>query len=49
MADIRRLYAKKDDLMAVFLNHFHHKGQIMSMCRQLGYPPPETDVYRSFY
>jgi len=83
MADIRRLYIKTDDLMAVFLHHFensidvpinnsrsrddklnasplmifthvmthefHHKGQIMLMCRQLGYAPPETDVYRSFY
>jgi uncharacterized damage-inducible protein DinB len=83
MADIRRLYTKTDDLVAVFFtafdnsidvhldnsrcredklhasplmifthvttHEFHHKGQIMSMCRQLGYPPPETDVYRGFY
>jgi uncharacterized damage-inducible protein DinB len=83
MADIRQLYIKTDDWMAVFLKHFensvdvpidnhlsredklnasplmifthvvthefHHKGQIMSMCRQLGYIAPETDVYRSFY
>jgi uncharacterized damage-inducible protein DinB len=83
MADIRRLYTKTDDLMAVFLqqfknsidipitnsrcredklnasplmifthvttHEFHHKGQIVSMCRQLGYLPPETDVYRAFY
>jgi uncharacterized damage-inducible protein DinB len=33
----------------VTTHEFHHKGQIMSMCRQLGYAPPETDVYRSFY
>ncbi len=83
MADMRRLYIKMDDWMAVFLNHFknsmdvsidnsrfredkatasplmvfthvathefHHKGQIMSMCRQLGDTPPETDVYKAFY
>jgi uncharacterized damage-inducible protein DinB len=83
MADIRRLYIKMDDWMAVFLktfdnsmdvpidnsrsredklkasplmifthvttHEFHHKGQIMSMCRQLGYVPPETDVYKAFY
>lgn len=33
----------------VTTHEFHHKGQIMPMCRQLGYPPPETDVYRLFY
>jgi uncharacterized damage-inducible protein DinB len=33
----------------VMTHEFHHKGQIVSMCRHLGYPPPETDVYRSFY
>jgi uncharacterized damage-inducible protein DinB len=33
----------------VTTHEFHHKGQVMSMCRQLGYPPPETDVYRFFY
>jgi uncharacterized damage-inducible protein DinB len=33
----------------VTTHEFHHKGQIMSMCRQLGYAPPETDVYRLFY
>lgn len=83
MTDIRQLYIKTDELMAVFLaafensidvpidnsrsreenfkatplmifthvttHEFHHKGQIMSMCRQIGYAPPETDVYRLFY
>jgi uncharacterized damage-inducible protein DinB len=33
----------------VITHEFHHKGQIMSMCRQLGYPPPETDIYKLFY
>lgn len=23
---------------------FHHKGQVVAMCRLLGYPPPETDM-----
>jgi uncharacterized damage-inducible protein DinB len=28
-----------------FLTHaFHHKGQIVAMCRILGYPVPETDL-----
>ena len=34
---------------ALMLSHlithgFHHKGQIVAMTRQLGYPPPETDM-----
>jgi len=33
----------------VITHEFHHKGQVMSICRQLGYPPPETDVYGFFY
>jgi len=33
----------------VITHEFHHKGQVMAMCRQLGYPPPETDIYRLFY
>lgn len=28
----------------VLTHEFHHKGQIMNMCRNLGYPPSETDV-----
>lgn len=28
----------------VLTHEFHHKGQIMSMCRLLGYTPPDTDV-----
>jgi uncharacterized damage-inducible protein DinB len=30
----------------VITHEFHHKGQIMSMCRLLGYIPPDTDVIR---
>lgn len=30
----------------VITHEFHHKGQIMSMCRMLGYIPPDTDVSR---
>jgi uncharacterized damage-inducible protein DinB len=34
---------------ALILHHvlthaFHHKGQIVSMCRVLGYPAPDTDL-----
>ena len=34
---------------ALILHHvlthaFHHKGQIVSMCRILGYPAPDTDL-----
>lgn len=28
------------------MHEFHHKGQIMSMTRQLGYTPPDTDIIR---
>lgn len=27
-------------------HEFHHKGQIMTMCRLLGHVPPDTDVIR---
>ncbi len=30
----------------VTTHEFHHKGQIMTMCRLLGYTPPDTDVIR---
>ncbi|HZY38927.1 MAG TPA: DinB family protein [Mucilaginibacter sp.] len=30
----------------VITHEFHHKGQIMTMCRLLGYTPPDTDVIR---
>ena len=30
----------------VITHEFHHKGQIMSMCRSLGHIPPDTDVIR---
>lgn len=30
-----------------FLTHaFHHKGQMVAMCRALGYPAPDTDLSR---
>jgi len=28
----------------VLTHAFHHKGQIVSMCRVLGYPAPDTDL-----
>lgn len=28
----------------VFTHAFHHKGQIVAMCRQLGHPAPDTDL-----
>jgi uncharacterized damage-inducible protein DinB len=28
----------------VFTHAFHHKGQIVAMCRALGYPAPDTDL-----
>jgi len=28
-------------------HEFHHKGQIMAMCRLLGHIPPDTDIIRS--
>ena len=30
----------------VITHEFHHKGQVMSMCRLLGYPPVDADVIR---
>ena len=30
----------------VTTHEFHHKGQIMTMCRLLGYAPPDTDIIR---
>jgi uncharacterized damage-inducible protein DinB len=32
----------------VLTHEFHHKGQIMSMCRLLGHQPPDTDVSNFF-
>lgn len=32
----------------VITHEFHHKGQMMTMCRLLGYPPPDTDVSNFF-
>ena len=35
------------ELFTHMITHeFHHKGQIMTMCRLLGYIPPDTDVIR---
>lgn len=28
----------------VLTHAFHHKGQIVAMCRVLGYPAPDTDL-----
>jgi uncharacterized damage-inducible protein DinB len=28
----------------VVTHYFHHKGQVVAMCRLLGYPAPETDL-----
>lgn len=30
----------------VITHEFHHKGQLMSMSRQLGYKPPDSDIIR---
>jgi uncharacterized damage-inducible protein DinB len=30
----------------VLTHEFHHKGQILTMCRLLGHIPPDTDVVR---
>lgn len=32
----------------VFTHEFHHKGQIVLMCRLLGHRPPDTDVSKFF-
>jgi uncharacterized damage-inducible protein DinB len=32
----------------VLTHEFHHKGQVMVMCRLLGHPPPDTDVSNFF-
>lgn len=35
------------ELFTHMITHeFHHKGQIMAMCRLLGHIPPDTDVIR---
>ena len=44
-----RLSATPAQIFTHVLTHeFHHKGQIMSMCRLLGHQPPETDVSNFF-
>ncbi|HEY4289997.1 MAG TPA: DinB family protein [Puia sp.] len=32
----------------VLTHEFHHKRQVMSMCRLLGHQPPDTDVSNLF-
>jgi len=35
------------ELFTHMITHeFHHKGQIMTMCRLLGHTPPDTDIIR---
>lgn len=42
---IGRLSATPVQIFTHTLTHeFHHKGQIMTMCRILGHTPPETDI-----
>lgn len=31
----------------VITHEFHHKGQVLTMSRHLGYSPPDTDVIRT--
>jgi len=33
-------------LLHVLTHACHHKGQMATMCRQLGHPPPDTDMQR---
>jgi uncharacterized damage-inducible protein DinB len=33
-------------LYHILTHAFHHKGQIVAMCRALGYPAPDTDLNR---
>src|SRR5208282_545737 len=51
----RELYFSDGDIVvrtpALVLHHvlthaFHHKGQIVAMCRALGHPAPDTDLSR---
>jgi uncharacterized damage-inducible protein DinB len=43
----RQVSATPLQLFTHLLTHeFHHKGQIMTMCRLLGHIPPDTDVIR---
>jgi uncharacterized damage-inducible protein DinB len=53
-ADTELLFSDGDQAVrtpALVLHHilthaFHHKGQIVSMCRTLGHPAPDTDLNR---
>jgi uncharacterized damage-inducible protein DinB len=31
----------------VLTHEFHHKGQVMTMCRLLGHTPPDSDIIRN--
>lgn len=43
----RKLFLSPLDLFTHVITHeFHHKGQIMTMGRMLGYTPPDTDIIR---
>lgn len=51
VGEIPSLHAQKEysvlQLMTHVMTHeFHHKGQIMTMGRMLGYTPPDADVIR---
>ncbi len=48
-ASCGRLRATPVEVMThVFTHEFHHKGQIMSICRLLGHIPPDTDISNFF-
>jgi len=43
----RQVSASPLELFTHVITHeFHHKGQMMTMCRLLGHMPPDTDVIR---
>jgi uncharacterized damage-inducible protein DinB len=43
----RQVSASPLELFTHVITHeFHHKGQMMTMCRLLGHTPPDTDVIR---
>lgn len=41
------LFSPLQLLTHVITHEFHHKGQVLSMSRQLGYQPVDTDVIRT--
>ena len=51
VGEIPSLHAQKEYFVLQLMTHvmtheFHHKGQIMTMGRMLGYTPPDADVIR---